>query len=45
MEKLVALVAEEVKYEGLTRGWYKFGIYSPVAYSVARKYTTLELQA
>jgi hypothetical protein len=38
MEKLVAYVADDVGYSDLTRGWYKFGLYAPSAWSVSKKY-------
>lgn len=42
MEKLVAFVAEDLKYNKLTRGWYKFGLYAPEALSVCDEFSNLE---
>jgi len=42
MEKLVAFVAENLKYNKLTRGWYKFGLYAPGALSVCNEFSNLE---
>jgi hypothetical protein len=41
MVKLVALVADRIGYD-LTRGWYKYGFYSPTAWEVAQEYTMSE---
>ena len=35
--KLIVCVAEDLGFD-ITRGWYKYGKYSPTAYAVVRKY-------
>lgn len=42
MVKLVAFVAEEIGYD-LTRGWYRYGAYSPNAFTVARDFSDEDL--
>ena len=42
MEKLVAFVAEDIGFNGLTRGWYKFGLFSPEAWNICNEYSNLE---
>jgi len=39
MEKLVAYVADIIDYQELTRGWYKYGLFAPEAWIIARKYS------
>jgi len=42
MVKLVTFVADEVNFD-LTRGWYKYGDYSPNAYSIAKDFSDEDL--
>lgn len=42
MVKLVTFVSEDIGY-GLTRGWYRYGDYSPNAYLIAKDYSDSDL--